>query len=79
MGLFSSCREEIARVMERIEQAVSELCQTGDGDVCFDADGVLWREDAGNEYLLRCITQHLLSPEQELARTLHFWGGVLSN
>lgn len=49
----------------RIDEVVRSLCAARDGDVCFDADGVLWREDAGNEYLLHCIAEHILDPGQE--------------
>ncbi len=47
------------------ESVIAELCAARRGNVCFDADGVLWREDAGNEYLLSCLERHILKPEQE--------------
>ncbi len=46
-----------------MEAAVAALARGA--NVCFDADGVLWREDVGNSYLLSQIERHVLLPEEE--------------
>ena len=51
--------------LARVEKAIAELCAAGRGNVCFDADGVLWREDVGNAYLVSSIERHILRPKQE--------------
>lgn len=50
---------------QRVEAAVEELCARGAGLVTFDADGVLWRGDAGDGFLLWQIENHRLLPEAE--------------
>lgn len=40
-------------------------CGKAGGNVCFDADGVLWRQDAGDSYFRSCLERHILLPEQE--------------
>lgn len=51
--------------ISRVEKAVAELCAAGRGNVCFDADGVLWREDVGNAYWVSSMERHILRPKQE--------------
>lgn len=50
---------------DRVEAVVTQLCQAGAGLAVFDADGVLWREDAGNTFLLWQVKNHILLPETE--------------
>jgi phosphoserine phosphatase len=50
---------------EQVEAAVAELCARGEGLVTFDADGVLWRGDAGDGFLLWQIENHRLLPGAE--------------
>jgi phosphoserine phosphatase len=50
---------------ERVQRAVDELCLGGAGLVAFDADGVLWRGDAGDGFLLWQMENHRLLPETE--------------
>lgn len=49
---------------ERAERIVDELYERGGGLATFDADGVLWREDCGNAFLLWQMENHRLRPEQ---------------
>lgn len=49
----------------RVEAVVDQLCARGAGLATFDADGVLWREDAGNSFLLWQIENHCLLPQAE--------------
>lgn len=51
--------------LARVEAAVSELCARHAGLVTFDADGVLWRGDAGDSFLLWQIENHRLLPGVE--------------
>lgn len=51
--------------LTRVNDAVAELCAAGRGHVCFDADGVLWREDVANDYMVSCLDRHILRPMQE--------------
>lgn len=51
--------------LARVNAAVDELCAAGHAQACFDADGVLWREDVGNDYFASCLERHLLRPKQE--------------
>ena len=48
-----------------MEAAVAELCRRGEGVAAFDADGVLWRGDVGNSFLLWQIENHRLLPQGE--------------
>jgi phosphoserine phosphatase len=50
---------------QQVEAAVAELCARGEGLVTFDADGVLWRGDAGDGFLLWQIENHRLLPGAE--------------
>lgn len=50
---------------EQVEAAVARLCSLGHGLVTFDADGVLWRGDAGDGFLLWQIENHRLLPDAE--------------
>lgn len=49
----------------RVRAAVDELCARRSGLVTFDADGVLWRGDSGNSFLLWQLENHRLRPEGE--------------
>lgn len=51
--------------LERVEAAVARLCDKGAGLATFDADGVLWRGDSGNSFLLWQIENHRLTPRGE--------------
>jgi len=50
---------------QQVEAAVAELCARGQGLATFDADGVLWRGDAGDGFLLWQIENHRLLPAAE--------------
>ncbi len=50
--------------LERAGRIVDELCARGSGLAAFDADGVLWREDCGNAFLLWQMENHRLRPNQ---------------
>ena len=50
---------------QQVEAAVAELCARGEGLVTCDADGVLWRGDAGDGFLLWQIENHRLLPGAE--------------
>ena len=56
----------------RVEAGVAELCARRAGLVTFDADGVLWREDAGNRFLLWQVENHRLSAKAE-REARHGW------
>ncbi len=58
--------------LARVEAAVTKLCARGVGLATFDADGVLWREDAGNSFLLWQIENHRLLPVTE-SEARHAW------
>ena len=49
----------------RVEAAIDDLCARGSGLATFDADGVLWRGDVGNAFLLWQVENHRLSREAE--------------
>jgi len=51
--------------LARVEAAISELCARHSGLVTFDADGVLWRGDVGDSFLLWQIENHRLLPAVE--------------
>jgi phosphoserine phosphatase len=53
--------------LARVEAAIAGLCAAGRGNVCLDADGVLWREDAGDSYWTYALDGGFLLPEQEQA------------
>jgi len=50
---------------QQVEAAVAELCARGEGLATFDADGVLWRGDAGDGFLLWQMENHRLLPGAE--------------
>ena len=49
----------------RVEAVVAELCARGAGLVTLDADGVLWREDAGSRFLVWQIENNRLPAKAE--------------
>ena len=49
----------------RVQAVVARLCERGQGLATFDADGVLWRGDSGNSFLLWQIENHRLTPRGE--------------
>ncbi len=51
--------------LKRVEAAIDRLCEKGQGLATFDADGVLWRLDSGNSFLMWQLENHRLTPRGE--------------
>lgn len=54
-----------AAELKRVEAAIDRLCEKRQGLATFDADGVLWRVDSGDGFLMWQLENHRLTPRGE--------------